>query len=167
MNPAPYATAEIALGRLTLTPGLRFDPLLIEGSPVAAAGAPATAPRGYARFDVPQNPVGPIGDSDAAGATRKVLRWMPNPRLIATFRATKRLAFTAGGGIYGQPPDPEDMSPVFGNPTITRVARDARVGRRQLQAAADADARDRRLLQAPVGSGVAQRASDAAAGRSR
>jgi hypothetical protein len=27
--------------------------------------------------------------------------------------------FTAGGGVYAQPPDPQDMSPVFGNPTIT------------------------------------------------
>jgi TonB family protein len=118
MNPSPYATAEIGIGRLTVTPGLRFDPLLIEGSPVLPP-APGTAPRGYARFDIPQNPVGTIGDSDAAGATRKVLRWMPNPRIIATYRASKRLAFTAGGGIYGQPPDPEDMSPIFGNTGIS------------------------------------------------
>ena len=47
-----------------------------------------------------------------------ILRWAPNPRLIAVYRPTKRLAFTFGGGIYGQPPDPEDMSPVFGNPTL-------------------------------------------------
>ena len=37
---------------------------------------------------------------------------------MAAFRATKRLTLTAGGGIYGQPPDVEDMSPVFGNPTV-------------------------------------------------
>jgi hypothetical protein len=35
-----------------------------------------------------------------------ILRWAPNPRLIATYRATKRLAFTFGGGIYGSPPIP-------------------------------------------------------------
>ena len=118
INTAPYATAEITVGRLTLTPGLRFDPVLMEGSPILPA-APGTVPRGYARLDIPQNPVGRIADDDAAAATRKVLRWAPNPRLIATFRATRRLAFTAGGGIYGQPPDPEDMSAVFGNPAIT------------------------------------------------
>jgi outer membrane receptor protein involved in Fe transport len=28
------------------------------------------------------------------------------------------LAFTAGAGVYGQPPGAEDMSPVFGNPRI-------------------------------------------------
>jgi hypothetical protein len=125
INTAPYATAEVTIGRLTLTPGLRFDPLLIEGSPAVPAG-PRAAPRGYARFDIPQNPVGKIADDDAAGAARKVLRWAPNPRLIATFRATRRLAFTAGGGIYGQPPDPEDMSAVFGNPGVT-VSRAAHV----------------------------------------
>jgi TonB family protein len=118
INPAPYATAEISLGRLTLTPGLRFDPVLIEGSPVLPS-SPGVPPRGYARFDLPLNPVGGIAENDAIAATQHALSWMPNPRLIATFRATKRLAFTAGGGIYGQPPDPEDMSAVFGNPSIT------------------------------------------------
>jgi hypothetical protein len=46
------------------------------------------------------------------------LKYAPNPRLVATFKATRRLALTAGGGIYGQPPDVEDMSPVFGNPNV-------------------------------------------------
>ena len=64
------------------------------------------APRGYERFDLPDNPI------------RGPLRLAPNPRLVATFRATRRLTLTAGGGIYGQPPDVADMSPVFGNPTV-------------------------------------------------
>jgi hypothetical protein len=38
--------------------------------------------------------------------------------LSADFRATRRLTLTAGGGVYGQPPQPEDMSPVFGNPSV-------------------------------------------------
>ena len=54
----------------------------------------------------------------------------PNPRLIAAFRATRRLTFTAGGGIYGQPPDPEDMSAGVRQPDAEHVARGARVGRR-------------------------------------
>jgi TonB family protein len=118
INTAPYATAEINIGRLTVTPGLRFDPVFMEGTPILPP-SPGSVPRGYERLDVPQNPVGKIADDDAARATRKVLRYAPNPRLIATFRATRRLSFMAGGGIYGQPPDPEDMSAVFGNPSVT------------------------------------------------
>jgi TonB family protein len=103
IDTAPYATAEISLGRLSLVPGLRFEPVLIEGDaslPVANGAAPI----GYARFELPQNP----------GFFSKA----PNPRLAAAFRATKRLVLTLGGGVYGQPPDPVDMSPVFGNPAI-------------------------------------------------
>jgi hypothetical protein len=105
IDTAPFATAEIALGRLTLIPGLRFEPLLIEGSPLRPRSQ-IEAPRGYDRFDLPENPI-PVP-----------LKWAPNPRIVAAFRATKRLTLTAGGGIYGQPPDVEDMSPVFGNPTV-------------------------------------------------
>jgi TonB family protein len=105
IDTAPFATAEISLGRFTLQPGLRFEPTLIEGDP-ARPRSQSEAPRGYSRFDLPDNPIpGP-------------LRWAPNPRLVATFRATRRLTLTAGGGIYGQPPDVNDMSPVFGNPTV-------------------------------------------------
>jgi TonB family protein len=103
IDTAPFATAEIALGRLTLTPGLRFEPTLIEGSALFPH-TEFSAPIGYSRFDLPRNP-GALG-------------WAPNPRVTAAFRATRRLTLTAGGGVYGQPPDPEDMSPVFGNPTV-------------------------------------------------
>ena len=105
IDTAPFATAEISIGRLTLLPGLRFEPTLIEGDP-SRPRSQIEAPRGYERFDLPDNPIpGP-------------LRWAPNPRLVASFRATRRLTLTAGGGIYGQPPDVADMSPVFGNPTV-------------------------------------------------
>jgi hypothetical protein len=129
INTGPYVNAEITAGRLTLTPGLRFDPVLIEGSPILPV-APLTAPRGYARFDLPNNPIERIPSNpvsralrdvvgnDAVDAGAAVLGWVPNLRLIATFRAAKRLTLTAGGGFYGQPPDPEDMSPVFGNPSV-------------------------------------------------
>jgi TonB family protein len=105
IEPAPFATAEIVIGRLTLLPGLRFEPTLIEGDPLRPRSR-IEAPRGYTRLDLPDNPgLGP-------------LQALPNPRLTAAFRATRRLTFTAGGGVYGQPPDVEDMSPVFGNPTV-------------------------------------------------
>jgi TonB family protein len=105
IDTAPFAVAEIALGRLTLIPGVRFDPTVVEGNPQRPRSQ-SEAPRGYDRFELPQNPIpGP-------------LKYAPNPRLVAAFRATKRLTLTLGGGIYGQPPDVEDMSPVFGNPAI-------------------------------------------------
>ena len=85
--------------------GCGFEPTLIEGSALFPHSE-STAPLGYARFDIPNNP-GP-GSLD----------WAPNPRLAAVFRATRRFTLTAGGGVYGQPPDPEDMSSVFGNPTV-------------------------------------------------
>jgi TonB family protein len=105
VDAAPFATAELVIGRLTLLPGLRFEPTLIEGAPLRPR-SPIEATRGYERFDLPGNPI------------PTPLRWAPNPRLVATFRVTRRLSLTAGGGIYGQPPDVEDMSPVFGNPTV-------------------------------------------------
>jgi len=105
IDTAPFATAEVVLGRLTLLPGLRFEPTLIDGYPFRPRSDTEVA-RGYERFDLPGNPF--------PGAWRHA----PNPRLVATLRATKRLTLTAGGGIYGQPPDVQDMSPVFGNPGV-------------------------------------------------
>jgi TonB family protein len=108
---APYATAEITLGPLTITPGLRFEPTIIDGS--------RTAPQ--------------FGDQPAIGFERLVVsspsfpRWLGgasavatalNPRLSASYRVTRRLAATVGTGIYSQPPDAEDLSAVFGNPTL-------------------------------------------------
>ncbi len=113
IDTAPYAIAEINLGRLSLVPGLRFEPVLIEGSPSLPAGG-TTPPRGYANFSLPENPVDELSSNRYLGA----LRYLPNPRIAAAFRATRKLTLTAGAGIYGQPPDPQDMSPVFGNPSI-------------------------------------------------
>jgi len=116
VDTAPYAIAEINLGRLSLVPGLRFEPVLIEGSPALPAGGGAP-PNGYASFSLPENPIDEL-PNDQLTRTLKALRYLPNPRIAAAFRATKKLTLTAGAGIYGQPPDPQDMSPVFGNPTI-------------------------------------------------
>ena len=106
LSTAPYIFAEINIGRWTLTPGFRFEPTVIDGS----LRLPHTyqAPDiGYRRMDLALNPYfGPLA-------------WTPNPRLSAAFRATRKLTFTVGGGIYGQPPAVEDLSPVFGNPNLS------------------------------------------------
>jgi hypothetical protein len=116
IDTAPYVNAEITLGRLSLVPGLRLEPVLIEGSASLPSGG-AVPPNGYASFSLPENPVDEL-PSDTFTRSLKALRYLPNPRIAAAFRATKKLTLTAGAGIYGQPPDPQDMSPVFGNPTI-------------------------------------------------
>ena len=109
---APYATVESTIGsRLTLNAGLRFEPTLLDGDRSLPL-APGTVPIGYSRLNLPANPIGSAPGGFAP------LRWAPNPRLVAVFRASKQLTFTAGGGLYAQPADPEDMSPVFGNPNI-------------------------------------------------
>ena len=104
ISAAPYAVAEIALGRLTLTPGLRFEPTWIDGDHKLPRSQ--LPPIGYSRLTVPETPL-PGG-----------LAFLPNPRLAMALKVTSRLTLTAAGGIYGQPPSPEDMSPVFGNPSL-------------------------------------------------
>ena len=93
---------------------------MIEGSPSLPAGG-LTPPNGYASFSLPENPDRPAHRQSVR--RRQALRYLPNPRIAAAFRATRKLTLTAGAGIYGQPPDPQDMSPVFGNPTLGRDAR--------------------------------------------
>lgn len=105
---ASFATLDLRLGQWTITPGVRFEPTLVEGDhrlPFSAIAPPV----GYARLDTPPNPWGV-----------PVVRNLPNPRLQVAWRALPRLTLTGGAGIYGQPPDPEDMSPVFGNPTVVQ-----------------------------------------------
>ena len=106
LSAAPYAFSEITLGRWTLTPGFRLEPTLIDGS-LQLPHSYVRPDIGYRRMDLPRNPLpGPLA-------------WMPNPRLSLAYRATAKLAFTAGGGVYGQTPAVEDLSPVFGNPNLT------------------------------------------------
>jgi TonB family protein len=106
LSAAPYAFAEVTLGRWTLIPGFRFEPTLIDGS-LQQPHSYQKADLGYRRLDLPRNPL-PGG-----------LAWMPNPRLSIAYRASHKLTFTAGTGVYGQPPAVEDLSPVFGNPSLS------------------------------------------------
>jgi TonB family protein len=91
---APYAFAELTFGALAITPGLRLDPYLIDGSRLT--------------------PI--VGSTPALGYRRLTIS--VEPRLSATYQLTRDLQLRAGGGLYAQPPDPTDLSAVFGNPTL-------------------------------------------------
>jgi TonB family protein len=106
LSVAGHATLDMRLGNVTITPGLRFEPTLVEGDHQLPRSN-FTAPVGYSRLAVAENPGG-----------LPVVRYLPNPRLNLSWQIFRRLTLTGGAGVYGQPPDPEDMSPVFGNPSI-------------------------------------------------
>lgn len=91
---APFLSAEIRLGPFVLTPGLRADVFLVETS--------RKTPR------LGQTPG--IGFSEMLAAL--------DPRLSVHVSPTSRLTVSASGGMYHQPPSPEDQSPVFGTPDL-------------------------------------------------
>ena len=94
IDAAPYATADIALGRFSLTPGLRLDAYLLSVSSV---------------FPRPGN-LPTIGDDQMLFAVE--------PRLASRVDLGCGLAATAEAGRYHQPPDPADLGPVFGTPSL-------------------------------------------------
>jgi TonB family protein len=91
---APNAYADVRLGPVTVTPGVRFDAFLIEGS--------RKTPR--------------IGQTPSVGFSR--LETAIAPRLAARWEVGPRLALSAAYGTYHQAPEPEDLSPVFGTPEL-------------------------------------------------
>ena len=107
LNLAPYLLFDINLGNLTLSPGVRFEPTMVEGDRLYPRSA-TTPAIGYSRLELPANPL-----------SNSLLRSLPNPRVQLAYRAGRRITLTAGAGVYGQPPSPEDMSPVFGNPGVS------------------------------------------------
>jgi TonB family protein len=95
VGPAPWLQAELRLGPVSLTPGLRVDANAVEGSHVLppVQGVPQV---GFQRVDA-----------------------SVDPRLALNVRAHPRLTLSAAFGLYHQRPDAADLSPVFGNPTLT------------------------------------------------
>jgi len=91
---APHAYADVRLGPLTVTPGVRFDAFLLEGS--------RKTPR--------------VGQTPSIGFSR--LETAVAPRLAARWEVVPRLALSAAYGTYTQAPEPEDLSPVFGTPDL-------------------------------------------------
>ena len=86
--------ADVHLGAFTLSPGVRYDAYLVEGSRKSPRVG-ATPPLGFSRLE-------------SAIAPRVAGRWQIAPRV----------AFTAAYGNYHQPPEPEDLSAVFGTPDL-------------------------------------------------
>jgi outer membrane receptor protein involved in Fe transport len=91
---APWVQAELRWGPVTLTPGVRVDANFVEGNHVVPTlGAVPVV--GFQRID-----------------------WSIDPRLALRLRAHRRVTLSAACGLYHQPPDPADLSPVFGNPQL-------------------------------------------------
>ena len=93
---APYGEFDVILfgDKLHIIPGARFDPTLVGGSRVQPlrAGQPAI---GYTNESAPFD-----------------------PRLAVRWTATPKIGLRAAVGIYHQPPLPDDLSTVFGNPQM-------------------------------------------------
>lgn len=94
LDVGPHAYADVRLGPVTLTPGVRFDAYMIEGTKkLPPAGN--VPPIGFARLET-------------AFAPRASARW----------DVTRRFALTTAYGNYHQPPEPEELSAVFGTPEL-------------------------------------------------
>jgi hypothetical protein len=93
VSAAPYAGAELSLGTLNVSAGLRLEPLIIDGNQLLPQTG-SIPPTGYSR-----------------------LYAVIEPRLALTERLG-RWALTLGAGLFSQPPQPRDFSAVFGNPTL-------------------------------------------------
>ncbi len=97
VSTAPFVEADLALaeGRVHVLPGFRFDPYAISGS----------------------RSLPPSGNTPPTG----FLTGEPlfEPRLAVTFDASSHVRFKAAYGRYHQLPQPEDLSSVFGNPTLS------------------------------------------------
>ena len=91
---AQFAFVEFNVDKLRVVPGFRVEPYLIDGSRVTPK----------------------IGNSPAIGFSRA--EFVADPRLSASYGLTKELTLNAGFGVYHQPPAPQDLSAVFGNPKL-------------------------------------------------
>jgi TonB family protein len=93
---APYAELELSLfgDRLRVLPGLRVEPFVT-----------STSQRTPSANNIP--PVGIVREENTV-----------QPRLTMRWAATSRLAVTGSWGRYVQAPQAEDLSAVFGNPTL-------------------------------------------------
>ena len=95
LDAAPYAIADVRVGPVTLTPGVRADLFLLDGS--------RATPR--------------VADTPAVGFSR--LTAAVDPRVAVQVALSERVSLVAAGGVYHQPPSPADLSAVFGTPALS------------------------------------------------
>ncbi|MDI3281859.1 TonB-dependent receptor plug domain-containing protein [Polyangium sp. 15x6] len=91
----PFLVAELRFGPFLVTPGLRADLFLVEGS--------RSTPR--------------VGQPPGIGSSR--LLPALDPRLSVSVSPVQHVTLSASGGLYHQPPAAEDLGPVFGTPNLT------------------------------------------------
>jgi hypothetical protein len=91
---APYAVATFDAGPLSISPALRMDAFVLQAS--------RQTPR--------------VGQTPSVGLTN--LDGELEPRVSARLRVNDALSLLGAAGVYSQPPDPADLSAVFGNPTL-------------------------------------------------
>jgi hypothetical protein len=94
LDVAPHAQLDFDLGPVVISPGVRADAVL------------TTVSR-----QTPQ-----IGSTPSVGLSH--LDGMLEPRVALRWRVTPRVSLLGAAGVYSQPPDPADLSSVFGNPTL-------------------------------------------------
>ena len=94
IDAAPYAILGLDLGPLTVSPGIRIDGFFLQTS--------RQTPR--------------VGATPSIGFEQ--LSGQVEPRISARLRINAKLALLAAAGVYAQPPDPADLSAVFGNPRL-------------------------------------------------
>lgn len=93
---APYAQIDASLfdGKLHVIPGFRVEPFVVSGSR--------------------QTPV--VGETPSVGFAHETT--VAQPRLNVIYQMLPRLSFKAAVGMYAQAPNGDDLSAVFGNPTL-------------------------------------------------
>lgn len=94
LDVAPNVHAEVKLGPVTFSPGVRFDAFLIEGSKKVPT-VERVPPVGFSRLET-------------ALAPRAQARW----------DVSSRFALNGAAGTYHQAPEPEELSAVFGTPDL-------------------------------------------------
>ena len=91
---APFVVAGLHWGNLSVSPELRVDGFLLQTS--------RQTPR--------------IGQTPSVGFEQ--LCGEVEPRVSVRVRVAENLTLLGAAGVYSQPPDPADLSAVFGNPTL-------------------------------------------------
>jgi len=110
LSAAPFVHADITLGPVVVSPGLRLETLLTDidadtpSQPLSIGGQSGhfLGPR--------QPPASPPGTLYVETTVA--------PRVAVRTKLSSRVTVTGTWGVYHQPPDPEDVSSTFGSPNL-------------------------------------------------